>query len=130
MERRLLPAIRTCDSVASRCEGIARRLTRSGNLLRTQVDVAVEAQNRDLLASMNQRTRMQLRLQETGEGLSIAAITYYVVGLVGYVAKWVHGQWSGLSVDFTQMIAVPVTALLIWRALKRVKAGLGSDEPR
>ena len=79
---------------------------------------------------MNQRACLQPQVQETVEGLSIAAITYYVVGLVGYVARWVPDQRAALSVEFTQMIAVPMTALLIWRALKRVKAGLGSDEPR
>ena len=36
---------------------------------------------------MNRRARLQLRLQETVEGLSVAAVTYYVVGLVGYAAK-------------------------------------------
>jgi len=34
---------------------------------------------------MNARTRLQLRLQTTVEGLSVAAITYYVVGLLGYL---------------------------------------------
>ncbi len=122
IDRRLLPAIRTCNSVAARGEGVARRLSRSLNLLRTQVDVAVEAQNRDLLASMNQRARLQLRLQETVEGLSIAAITYYVVGLVGYLAKAAHTVWSGLSVALTQAAAIPLVAGLLWWGLGRVRA--------
>ena len=124
IDRRLLPAIRTCNSVAVRGEGVARRLSRSLNLLRTQVDVAVEAQNRDLLASMNRRARLQLRLQETVEGLSIAAITYYVVGLVGYAAKAVHGFWPSLSVPIAQAAAIPVVAGFLWWALRRVRAGV------
>lgn len=126
IDRRLLPAIRTCNSVAARAEGVARRLTRSLNLLRTQVDVAVEAQNRDLLASMNQRARLQLRLQETVEGLSIAAITYYVVGLVGYVAKGAHTWWPGLSVPLLQAAAIPVVAAALWWSLRRVRARIAA----
>jgi DnaJ-domain-containing protein 1 len=124
IDRRLLPAIRTCNSVAARGEGVSRRLSRSLNLLRTQVDVAVEAQNRDLLASMNRRARLQLRLQETVEGLSIAAITYYVVGLVGYTAKAVHRFWPALSVPIAQAVAIPVVAGCLWWALRRVRAGV------
>lgn len=121
VDRRLLPAIRTCNSVAARGEGVARRLSRSLNLLRTQVDVAVEAQNRDLLASMNQRARLQLRLQETVEGLSIAAITYYVVGLVGYLGKAVQTWWPGLAVPVLQGASIPVVAFGLWWSIRRVR---------
>ncbi|MBL4576087.1 MAG: DUF3422 family protein [Opitutaceae bacterium] len=47
----------------------------------------LESQNRDLLNSMNRCAKTQLRLQETVEALSIAAISYYIVGLVHYIAK-------------------------------------------
>ncbi|GAO26681.1 hypothetical protein ALISP_6501 [Alicycliphilus sp. B1] len=36
---------------------------------------------------MNRRGDLQLKLQSTVEGLSVAAITYYIVGLVSYLAK-------------------------------------------
>ncbi|MGT2466713.1 DUF3422 family protein [Mesorhizobium atlanticum] len=77
------PAARLRSSQAN----LSRKLTRATTLLRTWVDVDVEKQNRDLLASMNNRARLQLRLQQTVEGLSVAAVSYYVVGLIGYVAK-------------------------------------------
>ena len=60
--------------------------------VRTRIDVELEHQNRDLLASMNRRAQLQLRLQQTVEGLSVAAIGYYVVGLFGYVAKGVEHE--------------------------------------
>jgi uncharacterized membrane-anchored protein len=75
MERRLLPAMRTCSSVHQRQEAIAERISRATALLRTRVDLAVEEQNRDLLASMDRRAKLQLRLQQMVEGLSTAAIT-------------------------------------------------------
>jgi len=130
IDRRLLPAIRTCNSVANRGEGVARRLGRSLNLLRTQVDVAVEAQNRDLLASMNQRARLQLRLQETVEGLSIAAITYYMVGLVGYLAKAARVVVPGLSVPLVQAAAIPVVAGALWWGIGRVRARIAARAAR
>jgi uncharacterized membrane-anchored protein len=44
------------------------------------VDLTLEAQNQDLLQSMNQRSQMQLQLQQAVEGLSVVAISYYLVG--------------------------------------------------
>ena len=87
LQRRLAPAMRTCRSVEERQANLSRKLTRATTLLRTWVDVEVEKQNRDVLASMNNRARLQLRLQQTVEGLSVAAVSYYVVGLIGYLAK-------------------------------------------
>jgi len=86
-ERRLMPAVRTCESFSLRLEDLSRRASWASALLRTRIDTALARQNRDLLASMDRRTRLQLRLQQTVEGLSIVAISYYLVGLVGYVVK-------------------------------------------
>ncbi len=63
LQRRMAPAMRTCRSVEERMANLSRKLTRTTTLLRTWVDVDVEKQNRDLLASMNNRARLQLRLQ-------------------------------------------------------------------
>eukprot|EP01031_Cornospumella_fuschlensis_P046615 gene46615-57083_t len=65
LERRMAPAMRTCQSVEERQENISAKLARSADLLRTRVDVELEQQNRDLLTSMNERTRLQLRMQRT-----------------------------------------------------------------
>ncbi len=90
LARRLAPAIRSCQVLQERQTDLATKLARAANLLRTRVDVAIEQQNRDLLRSMNERTRLQLRLQQTVEGLSIAAISYYVVALLMHVLEGVH----------------------------------------
>ncbi len=63
------------------------RLGRAGDLLRTRIDVELEEQNRDLPDGMNRRARLQLRLQQTVEGLSVAAVSYFGVGLIGYLVK-------------------------------------------
>ena len=81
--QRCAPAVRSRNARRS----LSRKLTRATTLLRTWVDVEAQEQNRDVLASMNNRARLQLRLQQTVEGLSVAAVSYYVVGLIGYLAK-------------------------------------------
>src|SRR5262249_60503171 len=90
LARRMAPAMRTIVTLEERQTKLAEKLARAANLLRTRVDVELQQQNRDVLRTMNERTRLQLMLQATVEGLSVAAISYYVVGLFGYLVKGVH----------------------------------------
>ncbi|NIY97404.1 DUF3422 domain-containing protein, partial [Salipiger sp. HF18] len=83
MVRRFDPAMRTVKSAERRLEAMSARAMRAGELLRTRVEVTRSAQNQELLASMDRRADMQLRLQHTVEGLSVVAISYYAVSLVG-----------------------------------------------
>ena len=87
LNRSIPPALRTCASVENRQATLSRKLARIANLLRTRVEIEIENQNRNLLASMNKRTQMQLRLQQTVEGLSVAAVSYYMVGLFYYLTQ-------------------------------------------
>lgn len=119
LERRLAPAMRTCASVAQRQETLARRVSRTANLLRTRVDVALEAQNRDLLSAMNQRTQLQLRLQETVEGLSVVVLSYYAIGLLGYMAKGANATGLlALPVELGLGFAVPIVLGIGWVVLR------------
>lgn len=132
MDRRLAPAMATCASTEKRLLDLSERVARASDLLRTRVDIEREQQNQALLASMNSRARMQLRLQQTVEGLSIAAITYYVVGLVGYLAKALKETGVGLSVEMVTGAAIPFVALVVWLAARRVRKHVeaANDEPR
>ncbi|MEO8101530.1 MAG: DUF3422 domain-containing protein [Betaproteobacteria bacterium] len=127
MDRRLAPAMATCSSAEKRLLDLSERVARASDLLRTRVDIEREQQNQALLASMNHRTRMQLRLQQTVEGLSIAAITYYVVGLVGYVAKALKEAGIPLSVELVTGASIPFVVLAIWLAIRRVRKHLGVE---
>ncbi|MBE9554955.1 MAG: DUF3422 domain-containing protein, partial [Proteobacteria bacterium] len=128
MDRRMLPAMRTCQSTATRQDRLAERVARATTLLRTRVDLAMEAQNRDLLRSMDRRARLQLRLQETVEGLSVAAISYYLVGLVGYAAKGVAAAGLPVPVELVTGLSIPVVVLIVWSALQRVRRRLARDD--
>jgi uncharacterized membrane-anchored protein len=122
LARRMKPALRTCVTIEERQSSLSLKLARAANLLRTRVDVELEQQNQDLLKSMNARTRLQLRLQTTVEGLSVAAITYYVVSLFGYLAKAAHDSGK-LAVEPSIAIAVfvPVAALSIWWTIRNIR---------
>ncbi|MBL8707190.1 MAG: DUF3422 domain-containing protein [Rhodospirillales bacterium] len=127
MDRRLAPAMRTCVSVGERLETISVRLARATALLRARVDVALEAQNRDLLASMDRRARLQLRLQQTVEGLSVAAICYYVVGLVAYAAKGLRTAGLPVEPDLAAALAVAPVAAVVWLGLRRLRRRMARD---
>lgn len=122
LARRMSPAMRTCITTEERQASLSRKLARAANLLRTRVDVAQQQQNQDLLKSMNARTRLQLRLQATVEGLSVAAISYYVVGLFGYVVKGAHD--AGLvriEPAYAMAAFAPLAVLTIWLIVRRIR---------
>ena len=112
-ERRLAPAMQTCQTVTARQERLHERASSVTRLLATRVDMDVQLQNRGVLASLNSRAELQLRLQETVEGLSIAAITYYLVGLVKYAASAAKAKGLPIDSDLTTGIAIPVIAVLV-----------------
>lgn len=128
VERRLAPAMRTCESVAARQLSLSERATRAADLLRTRVDIKLEGQNRDLLTSMDRRARLQLRLQQTVEGLSVAAITYYVVSLLGYLLKSLGELGLSVPVYLLQGLSVPFVALLVWWGARTVRKKLKGEE--
>ncbi|TCM21455.1 putative membrane-anchored protein [Novosphingobium sp. PhB165] len=114
-QRRLHPAVQTCASFVQRLDDLAGRVTWTAELLRTRIDTEIAAQNRDLLASLDRRNAMQLRLQQTVEGLSVAAISYYAVSLVGYLAKASHAAWHWPDYELATGVSVPfVIAFVAW----------------
>ena len=128
MARRLGPAMATCNSVARRLVELSERVARANDLLATRVGIVRERQNQELLASMDRRARLQLRLQETVEGLSIAAITYYVVGLVGYAAKGLKAAGLAIDVELTVGVAIPVVAVLVALGVRSVRRSVARAE--
>lgn len=121
MERRLAPAMNTCRSVAARQQALSERVARASQLLSTRVDITREKQNQALLESMNRRAQLQLRLQETVEGLSVAAITYYTVGLVGYAAKAIKALGLKIDPDLAMGASIPVVALIVALGVRHIR---------
>lgn len=122
LARRLAPAMRTCEYVGARMEALSKRLTRAGDMLRTRVDIGLNENNRDLLRSMNSRAELQLRLQETVEGLSVVAISYYLLGLVGYVAKGLkEAGLSPVKPEIVVLGALPLVVALVFIGVRRLR---------
>ena len=121
LSRRLQPAIRTSEAFSRRLESLATRAQRADNLVRTQIEMGVQIQNKDLLESMELRARAQLRLQETVESLSIVAITYYIVGLLSTLVDPISFDNFLISKEVFLALCVPIILVLIWFIAKMVR---------
>ena len=123
MMRRYDPAMRTVKSTDSRLKSMAERAQRAAELLRTRVDVERSAQNQNLLASMDRRADLALRLQHTVEGLSVVAISYYAVSLAGYLATPMLEDF-GAEKPWIMAGLTPVVIGLVWLMVRRIRAGM------
>jgi len=126
--RRLTPAMDTCRSASARLDTLSRRVGRASDLLRTRVDVVLEEQNRDLLESMDKRAKLQLRLQETVEGLSVVAISYYLLGLIAYAAKSAKALGLHINTDIATGLTLPIIVGLVWYAMRRFRRKLTKEQ--
>lgn len=124
LPRRLTPAFRTGEAVSAQLDDLASRIDRASELLRTRIDLTLEAQNQDLLQSMNRRGQTQLQLQQAVEGLSVVAITYYLVGLVKSLAESLHALGWLTEPAAVAGLAVPVCLLLVAVGIRRLRNGL------
>ncbi|WP_395665539.1 DUF3422 family protein [Methylocella sp.] len=121
LSRRLTPAIRFCAAIEARQDNLSQKLARAAQLLRTRVEVALESQNQHLLSTMNERVRMQLRLQQTVEGLSVAAITYYMASILHLVFEGVHQQEHWINPALATALFVPFIAFGVWWNVRKLR---------
>jgi uncharacterized membrane-anchored protein len=120
MDRRLTPAMNTCEAIARRQEALAGRIAHTNDLLRTRVGIVQERQNRQILQSMNARAAQQLRLQQAVEGLSVVAISYYLAGLFNYVGKAAKVAGWPINPDMSTGLLIPLIAAGVWLGLRRM----------
>jgi uncharacterized membrane-anchored protein len=130
MQRRLWPAIATVAATANRLGALSARIERAGALLRTRVDIAAEAQNRELLAKLTRGQELQLKLQSTVEGLSIAAISYYVISLLLYGLKAAKSAGVPLDAELTAGALIPLVVWAVWRATQRIHRSIAAGGHR
>ena len=128
MDRRFAPAMRTCASVADRLDRLSQRVNRASTLLRTRVDIALEDQSQGLLASVERSARRQLGLQQTVEGLSVAAISYYVLGLLSYAMTAVEKLNPAVPAKLVTGIAIPFVILAVWLGIRRLRRRYMRDD--
>ncbi|MDD2919162.1 DUF3422 domain-containing protein [Rhodoferax sp.] len=124
MQRRLSPAMATVVATGQRLASLSERVARTSDLLRTRVDIATEVQNQQLLAKLTRGQELQLRLQSTVEGLSIAAISYYVVSLLLYGGKALKAAGLPINPEMAAGALVPLVLWAVWRTTRRIHAKL------
>ena len=124
MQRRLSPAIATVAATAQRLASLSERVARTSALLRTRVDIATEIQNHLLLEKLTRGQELQLRLQSTVEGLSIAAISYYVISLLLYGGKAAKAAGVPINPEIAAGALIPLVLWMVWRNIRRIHAKL------
>ncbi len=120
LTRRLTPAVKTCESTAERLEDLSRRIDRASELIRTRVDLAIQTQNQELLASMERRSRIQLMMQHTVEGLSVVAISYYLIGLLKFGLDAAHQAGLPIDTSLALGVAIPLVLGLVYLSVRRI----------
>ena len=123
--RRFIPAFNTCMSVVKRKENLSKRISRTSELLQLRLQLSLEAQNQKLLSSMDNRSELQLRLQQTVEGLSVVAMTYYSMKLIELLLKPVPLEtFVPVSQGLALAILTPVVFFAAMMVMMRIRKKL------
>ena len=67
---------------------------------------------------MRRRAR---RLQQTVEGLSVLAISYYAIGIIGYMAKPFMHLVTPVNEAAYLGLVTPVVVLVVWYFIRRIR---------
>jgi len=127
MERRFTPAMSTCSWTQRRLRELSDRISRTTQILRTRIEFVNERQTQELLASMDRRAKIQLRLQATVEGVSVLVLTYYAVSLIIYMAKGVKELGLMVPAELIGGASAPIIAYGIYALNKLRKKKFDPD---
>lgn len=120
LTRRLSPAVRSSETMQKRLDDLSTRIHRTSVMMRTRVELAIQNQNRELLGSMDRRSKVQLMMQHTVEGLSVAAISYYLVGLVKYLTDAAASSGMQFDKSLVTGISVPIILGSVFYVTRRI----------
>lgn len=122
--RRFAPAMAFCESCDRRLTELGERIGRALSLARVRIEAQREQGNQELLRALAERQQQQLRLQQTVEGLSVVAISYYALGLVAYLLKGLQKLpgWAERlpSLDLSIALALPLVIAGVALGLRRL----------
>ena len=120
LKRRLEPAVNTCESISHRFTSLSKRVSNASQLLRTRVDIIIERQNQGLLTSMALRAKMQLRMQQMVEGISMVAITYYAASIIGKISESLHAMGWKVNPEIVEGASIPFILIIIYFSTQRI----------
>ena len=122
--RNAQPSFRTCEAANDRLNVFIQRIDRAISLLSTRIRSTMEQQNNDLLTSMDEQNKRQMRLQETIEAFAIVAISYNASALINLLLTSLKENGVNVNVALWTLVSIPctiVTSLLLMRYLHNKK---------
>ncbi|MBN3862543.1 DUF3422 domain-containing protein [Pseudomonas frederiksbergensis] len=121
IERRFKPTVRYCDVTEQRLEQLAKSVANLGDLLQARVQVEMEEQNSEILKSLNARADTQIKIQRAVEGLSIIAITYYLLSLFKLFYSGLHTLGADISARDAMLAMTPLALCILLFILIRIR---------
>ena len=121
IERRFKPTVRYCAATEQRLEQLAKNVANLGDLLQARVQVEMEEQNAEILRSLNARADAQVKIQRAVEGLSIIAITYYLLNLFKLLYGGLNVLGAGLTAREALLGMAPPVVVLLAVILLRIR---------
>src|SRR5699024_2128159 len=115
------PTVRYCSSTDQRLTRIDKTVAHLSSLLQARVQVEMEEQNGQILQALNARADTQIRIQRAVEGLSIIAISYYLISLLKLVYE--GGLTLGLTMSprIALLVGAPLAALVLGVVYRRIR---------
>jgi uncharacterized membrane-anchored protein len=120
LRHRLEPAMSTSEAVEKREAELLAQLSRSTELLNTRIGFEIQRQNQTILSQISNTADSQFRLQRTVEGLSTIAISYYALGILGYVLH-VFDKSYEFEKSLFVALAAPLIVAFVWFAMRRIR---------
>ncbi len=120
INNRAQPALATCRATEKRLLALTEKVQRSIELLDARISLSIQSQNQSVLDTISRTASSQFKLQLTVEGLSIIAISYYALGILGYVFEGMHDVLpypKGVMLG----LAAPVVILLVFLGIRRLR---------
>jgi uncharacterized membrane-anchored protein len=117
---RVDPALATCTALETRLRVLSEKIERGVGLLDARIGLDLQIQNRAVLETIARTAQSQFRLQRTVEGLSVIAITYYLLGILGYVLAG-PVEWMHLDKVIVLSLAAPIALISVWLVIRAVR---------
>ena len=121
IERRFKPTVRYCAATEQRLDHLAKGVANLGDLLQARVQVEMEEQNAEILRSLNARAESQIKIQRAVEGLSIIAITYYLLSLFKLLYAGLDTLGAHIAPKDALVGLAPVVGLILGVILLRIR---------
>ncbi|NQD96079.1 DUF3422 domain-containing protein, partial [Pseudomonas sp. CrR25] len=121
IERRFRPTLRYCAATDQRLVRLGDSVAHLGDLLQVRVQVEVEEQNSEILRSLNARADTQIKIQKAVEGLSIIAISYYLLSLFKLIYQGLHSLGADIAPKTAIAVFAPLALAIIGAIALRIR---------